>query len=307
MNQMHPRDSLSTERQRRTHYRTNIPFIFNTTAELYYTYWGEFFHFAVFDGSADTSDFTTALDRTHERYWSAIGGSSTSRILDLATGSGAFAAWMAERTTGEVVGIDISDAQLARARSRAAQSGRCNLRFLQHDVMDVADLEDAPFDAAVCLDAGCYLPDKRRALHGVATRLRTGARFLLVDWCRAEQVSSLQGELVLEPFYQCWGIPAMARIREYTEAFDAAGFRLLDVNDLSRHVQPNWERAYQAANRALAEPPTPIQVMQMTASALRYGVRAEQLLKNQFYVALLAKAAADAGVLRYVSFLAERQ
>lgn len=81
--------------------------------------------------------------------------------------------------------------------------------------MKIADLDGEPFDAAVFLDAACYLPDKRAALDGIATRLRRGARLLLVDWCRPEEVTALQEEMIIEPFYRYWCIPEMESVRAY--------------------------------------------------------------------------------------------
>jgi sterol 24-C-methyltransferase len=213
---------------------------------------------------------------------------------------------MAARTRGEVVGVDISDVQLARARARLAATQLQNLRFVEHDIMCLDELDERPFDAAVCLDAACYLPDKRGALRSVATRLRPGARLLLVDWCRSEHATGLQKELILEPFYGAWAIPEMETASAYERAFGAAEFRLTAVEDLSPHVTANWERAYRAALRATGEPPTPMQLVAIAGSALRYGPAAVRLAKEQFHAALLAKAGADSGVIRYVSFLAER-
>lgn len=299
-------DLLGTAHPRRLDYRDEIPWMFDVTANLYYTYWGEFFHLAVFDTGEDAHDVGGAYERTHQRYFTAVRGGEAARVLDLATGGGAFAAWMAERTAGEVVGIDISPTQLARARERCRTVARGNLRVIQHDVMKVAGLREGPFDAAVCLDSACYLPDKGTALRGVATRLRRGARLLLVDWCRGEHVSPLQEELLLEPFYQRSGIRTMETVGRYERLFPTAGFRLLDVTDLSSRVRPNWERAYCLANAALATPPTPAQLIRIAASAVRHGPDAIAFLKGQFYATLLARSAADAGALRYVAFLAER-
>lgn len=306
---------LETAALRRDRYRENMRYVFGATAGLYYAYWGDFFHFAVFEEGEECSDgsadFAAALERTHERYFDAIGGAGARRILELATGGGAFAAWMAARTDGEVVGVDISDIQIARARQRLADRQLPNLRFVEHDIMRLDELDtppfDTPFDAAICLDAGCYFPDKRAALHSIATRLRTRARFLLVDWCRAERVTGLEEELVLEPFYRAWGIPEMETVAGYERAFDGAGFRLLACEDLSPRITANWDRAYRAALRAIAVVPTPVQLLQIAGNAIQYGSAAVRLLKDQFHAALLAKAGADAGVIRYASFLAERR
>lgn len=291
---------------RHAHHSDEVRFMFDITATLYDAYWGEFFHLAAFDPGENGRDFDTALRRMHECYFEAIRGAEAGRILDLGCGGGAFAAWMAELTPGEVVGIDISTVQLHRAHARTGSDTRDNLHFLQHDIMRVGELPGAPFDAAVCLDAACYLPAKGKALHEIATRLSPGARLLLVDWCSGECVSPLQEELILQPLREHWRIPTLDAALRYPQLFAAAGFRLLDVMDLSERVRPSWERAYEAAHAALTAPPTSLQIVQIAANAVRHGHDAVTLLKEQFTAAVVAKSAVDAEVLRYVAFLAQR-
>jgi SAM-dependent methyltransferase len=293
--------------RRRKLYRELIPLLFDVTAELYYTHWGESFHLAVFEEGDDPGDFASAWERTHERYFKTIEGDKAGRILELATGGGSFAAWMADHTEGEVLGVDISMVQLAHATRLLALRPRGNLRFRRFDVMRIAELDEAPFDAAVCLDAMCYLPDRCAALAGIATRLRPGGRLLVVDWCCAEQPTGLQRELILEPLQRYWRVAELETISGYERAFAAGPFHLLAVDDLSPKVRPNWERGYQAAQAAVAETPAPDRLVAVTARALLAGPEGLRLLKEQFYAALFAKIAADAGVLRYVSILAERQ
>lgn len=291
---------------RRDKYRQNIPEIFAATAGLYYQYWGEFFHFALFEEDDNPEAFEVALEKTHERYFRAINGMQAKHILELACGGGAFSEWMAERTSGEVVGVDISDYQLTRARDRLKRKPRPNLRFTQHDVMQLASLDEAPFDAAVYLDAACYLPNKPAAVRGIARLLRQGAPFLLVDWCRPERVTRLQYEMILEPFYRYWGIPELETLSGYQKAFARAGLDLREVTDLSARVWPDWERSYKLALRALAEINLPEQMLKLANVRIRYGGGAVELAKNQFNAVIFAKAAADAGLIRYMYFLAER-
>jgi hypothetical protein len=84
------------------------------------------------------------------------------------------------------------------------------------------------------------------------------------------------------------------------------GLRIDRLDDLSEGVVPNWERGYQAALRALAEPVRLDQLLRLAASSVKHGTLVLQAAKDQFQVALLAKAAAESGLLRYVSILAER-
>jgi SAM-dependent methyltransferase len=298
---------VDTAKARRDNYRENMQRVFGVAGELYYANWGEFFHLAIFEEGEDRADFAAGFERTHRRYFEGIGGTRAKRILELACGGGAFAEWMADRTQGDVVGVDLSDAQLKHARQRLAQRPRTNLRFVKHDIMHLADLKEDPFDAVVYMDAACYLPDKAAALRGVATRLRPGGRLLLIDWCRPEHVTALQEELILEPFYRYWAIPEMETVGAYQRGLAAAGFRMLQVDDLSARVAPNWERGYQIAYRLLAEPMTAGQYLKIAQLALSFGPQALQVAKDQFYAILFAKVAADAGLLRYVFFLAEHR
>jgi hypothetical protein len=72
-----------------------------------------------------------------------------------------------------------------------------------------------------------------------------------------------------------------------------------------RPVLPNWERGYQAALRALSEPIRINHLLRIAADTVKHDTVAVQAARDQFQVALLAKA--EAGALRYVSVLAERR
>ena len=58
----------ATARQRRGSYRENMLTGFNALAELYYTYWGEFFHLAVFEPGDDPTDAATAYRQLIARF-----------------------------------------------------------------------------------------------------------------------------------------------------------------------------------------------------------------------------------------------
>jgi 2-polyprenyl-3-methyl-5-hydroxy-6-metoxy-1,4-benzoquinol methylase len=167
----------------RQSHRENMLLGFDALADLHREYWGEYFHLAIFEPGDDPTDLTAAYQRTHERYLKAIGGEAARRILDIACGGGALSAWLADHTKAEVVGVDVSGGQLAHARRWVAGGRRPSLRFVKHDVMDLDEFDDpalqTPFDAAICLDVACYLPDRRAALRGVAARLRPGGCYWL--------------------------------------------------------------------------------------------------------------------------------
>jgi hypothetical protein len=50
---------FDTVKERQEHYRDDIPFVFGATADLYYAYWGEFFHLAIFEEGEDPEDLSS--------------------------------------------------------------------------------------------------------------------------------------------------------------------------------------------------------------------------------------------------------
>ena len=131
----------------------NMERMFAAVSDLYAQYWNDFFHFAIFE---DGEDRDSAFLRTHRRYAAALQVWSGSKVLELACGRGGFADFLAGETKAEVLGIDISRAQLRHAR----RYQRSNLRFLHHNIMEVQG-PNARYDAVVLMDADAYLPDKK--------------------------------------------------------------------------------------------------------------------------------------------------
>lgn len=79
---------------------------------------------------------------------------------------------------------------------------------------------------------------------------------------------------------------------------------MLEVDDLSDRVAPNRERGYRATPVA-AEIPAPAQLVQDNRSRTPSRTACATASQGQFSAAVLAKVAADAGLLRYGYFLAE--
>ena len=211
----------------RDHHVENMERMFAAVTDPYAEYWHDFFHFAIFEDAAEDRD--AAFARTHRRYAEALRIGEAGKALELACGCGGFTAFLAEHTAGEVLGIDISRAQLVRAARRHRRS---NVRFRRHDAMQVEALGQR-FDAVALLDAECYLPDKRAALAAIARVMNPGARLLLLAWCRREDLGRLQEELVLHPFMRYWGIPGLETPAAYRSHFRRAGLRLIEETDLS--------------------------------------------------------------------------
>ncbi|MCW8193793.1 methyltransferase domain-containing protein [Proteobacteria bacterium 005FR1] len=283
----------------RDHHTENIERMFAAVGDLYAEFWNDFFHFAIFDQPDDSWD--DAFLRTHRFYAGALGIGPGGTALELACGRGGFANFLARETGAEVLGIDLSRAQLRRARRHKQP----NLQFLHHDIMAVHEL-DQTFDAVVLMDADIYLPDKRLAIERISRTMNPGARFLLIAWCKQEGLNSLQEEVVLHPFMRYWGAPSLESASGYNKHFAAAGLRIVDQIDLNDKVARNWETGYRRAIKAAQELST-AKAASYAWKSLRQGKESLRLIKEQFPAALYIKAAFDAGFLRYTYLLAEKE
>jgi SAM-dependent methyltransferase len=104
-------------------------------------------------------------------------------ILDLGCGTGAMALDAVGRVgpRGLVVGVDVSQPMLARARERAAEASHRRIRFERADVQ-TGVLGTAQFDAAVSRLGVMFFDDPVAAFTNVRGALRGGGRLGFVCW-----------------------------------------------------------------------------------------------------------------------------
>ena len=121
-----------------------------------------------------------------------LGVESGMVVVDLCCGDGLFTLPMAQ-IAERVVGIDFDPdiIEQARARLRAVGSDRC--RLVVGDAYKVADLVDEKADLVVMANTFHGVPDKGRLCRSVATALKPGGRFVVVNWrrCLREETTVL--------------------------------------------------------------------------------------------------------------------
>jgi len=142
-----------------------------------------------------------------------------SRILDVASGRGTSAMFLAERFGCEVIGLDYGGQNVDRASAEAAEQNLvARVRFRQADAESLP-FPDASFDAVVCECAFCTFPDKSLAAREFVRVLRTGGRVGLSDLtCKADRPRDLEGLLA---WIAC--IADAQPLESYLECFRAAG------------------------------------------------------------------------------------
>jgi SAM-dependent methyltransferase len=106
----------------------------------------------------------------------------SSRLLDVACGSGGPALHLARVTGCSVTGVELYEQAVSTADTAAREAGlEERARFLQADARRELPLDDATFDAILCIDAINHLPDRRAVLADWRRLLRPEGRLVFTD------------------------------------------------------------------------------------------------------------------------------
>jgi SAM-dependent methyltransferase len=145
-------------------------------------------------------------------------------VLDLGSGSGmdSFLAALAVGDDGQVVGVDMTDAQLAKARALAAEAGIANADF-RAGYIERPPVEDGTVDCVISNGVVNLSPDKPAVFAAAARALRSGGRLALADIVTATRLpEGVTCDAAL--WAACIG-GAMQR-DDYRTAIEAAGFEI---------------------------------------------------------------------------------
>lgn len=144
------------------------------------------------------------------------------RVLDLGSGSGmdSFLASLALGPEGSVIGVDMTPAQVEKARRLAVGFG--NVEFRERRIEDPA-VEDGSMDCVISNGVINLVPDKPRAFAAAARALRKGGRLVIAD---------IVSEVQLPESVTCdaslWAacIGGAMQQDNLLQALEAAGFRI---------------------------------------------------------------------------------
>ena len=118
----------------------------------------------------------------YRRFFRLLGLAAADHVLDVGCGSGGPALFLAHEAGCRVTGVDVSEAGIQAGLTLARRAGlEDRVHFRRADVREPLPFADGAFDAIVCMDAMCHLPNRGRLLGEWRRVLRPGGRLLYTD------------------------------------------------------------------------------------------------------------------------------
>lgn len=144
------------------------------------------------------------------------------RVLDVASGTGASAVFLAQQFGCEVVGLDYSTDLVGHARRRAREAGLDHRVRFEHGDSESLPFPDGTFDALICECSFCTFPDKRSAADEFARVIRPGGQVglsdITLDGLLPPELTGLLAQIVC--------IADALPLDRYEALLEEAGFRM---------------------------------------------------------------------------------
>ena len=226
------------------------------------------------DDAAPKPDDLKPVDEFHtggleatEAFLGPLGITPADYVLDVGSGIGGTARFMAERYGASVQGIDLTPAfvEVAEALSDMVGLGHKTI-FTAGSAMEMP-FEDASFDLATMMHVGMNIADKPALFAEVARKLRPGGRFALFDIMAT-------GEGAIH-FPAPWAGRAEDSFVEAPEAYRAAaraaGLTLVQERDRGGYAKDFFQKVIAASANAEAPPPLGLHLLMGDGAQERYG------------------------------------
>lgn len=173
---------------------------------------------------------TAAVDRL----MAEAGVRADDRVLDVCSGLGGPARYLAWKCGCDVTGIDLTASRVAGASALTEAAGLADrVRFRQGNALDLP-FDDAAFTLAISQEAFAHIPDKPRLVAGIARVLRPGGRLVFSDILSRAPLAA-DGARRL---YEGMRFSEIATEAAYRGWLQAAGLQVQRVTDLSEE----WTR-----------------------------------------------------------------
>jgi tocopherol O-methyltransferase len=200
---------------------------------IYRRVWGEHVHHGLWTTGRETP--TDAVEALVDTVGDRLGLMPGEACVDIGCGYGSTARQLASTRKVRVTGFTLSVEQAHYAAAHAVPDVDIQLR----DWL-VNELPDASASAAWAIESSEHMVDKPGFFSEAHRVLSPGGRFVVCAWLAEPDASGWKVRHLLEPICREGRLPSMGTRDEYEAMARAAGFTIVDYEDVSRRVARTW-------------------------------------------------------------------
>ena len=204
---------------------------YNLCSGLMVWAWGDSLHFAPLtpDESLEESKVR------HQRLMiSKLEIEEGMTVIDVGCGVGGPMRRVVRETGARVVGINISDFQLARAKQLTAEAGLDHMvDYEACSFTDMSTIDDGTFDRGYAIESTCHAPDKQQAFAEIFRVLKPGALFWGQEMCLTDmfEPGDSRHRTIKRELMRGIALNDIATFGEVNHALEAAGFHIIESMD----------------------------------------------------------------------------
>ncbi|MBT4762732.1 MAG: methyltransferase domain-containing protein [Bdellovibrionaceae bacterium] len=202
---------------------------------FYHEIWGgEDIHIGIYKS---TDDIKVASRQTVEEMTKKIQITSKSHVLDLGSGYGGTARYLAKNYDCQVTAFNLSDVENKRHQQKnKEQKFEKNIKVVQGN-FEKLSFEPESFDIVWSQDAFLHTDKKQMVLKEVYRVLKTGGSFIFTDPMQSDDCP----ENVLEPILERIHLKEMGSPQFYKEQCQNIGFSNVQYIDLSEQLPKHYQ------------------------------------------------------------------
>ena len=153
------------------------------------------------------------------------------KVVDIGCGIGGPMRRVVSEAGVRVVGINICEIQLEKAKKLNAEAGLGHMvDYKACSFMDMGDIEDETFDRGYAIESTCHAPDKERAFAEIFRVLKPGALFWGQEMCLTDKFDPNDNRhlAIEQDLRRGIALDDIATFGEVNHALKAAGFHVIE-------------------------------------------------------------------------------
>ena len=205
---------------------------------FYATIWGgEDIHVGIYE--TDTDTIFDASRRTVEKMAALVFGlESKTRVLDIGSGYGGSARYLAKTFGCQVGCLNLSEVQNKRNRELNRMQGMSLAINVVDGSFEDIPLPDSGVDVAWSQDAILHSGNRKRVLEEVYRVLAKGGQFIFTDPMQSEKCPTK----TLQPILDRIHLDSLGSVSFYRQVASELGFKEIQILDLSQHLAAHYAR-----------------------------------------------------------------